>query len=238
MIAPAQRQSGPPCDALLISLGPLGDVSLHNAVTKRSAALIAEKHRDHYLMFGAAWNGVATRLKAAGIHGAAYRLLFEAEPAAPFDVRFEQDMRLFDAIANAAAAAENALYASYLLAVFPSVPAPTSASLMQPRRVMLDHITRAQRTADLGAALRASFQEASSREMYELRDFLLHRGKPSRNHWVGGEFSGKITIARNIKSHAEEWQNDLILDRESLDVSLDWVSRHCATTARLLAAAM
>lgn len=238
MIAPAHGHVGGLSAALAVTLGPLIDVTLHDAVTMRAAKLIAEKHRDHYLMFGSAWNGVGTRLKAAAIHGAAYRLLFEQEPASPHDVRFEQDMRLFDGIANAAAAAENALLASYLLAVFPAVPEPADRALRQSRADFCKRVTEVERTEALGMALTASFEEEAARAMYELRDFLLHRGRHSRNHWIGGEFDGLITIASNPKAHASAWQNDLVINRDSLDSALDWASRHCSSAAQLLAAAM
>lgn len=224
--------------ALAVDLGPLVDVTVHDAVTMRSSKLMMPDHRDHYLLFGAAWNGVGVRLKSTALHAAHYGTLFDGGTALPAETHFEQDAALFDTVANATAAAENVLFAAYLLSVFPSVPRPFNKALKQRQDQMVERVLGASRTQRLGEFLRDSFDKKGAHLLYELRDFLLHRGRLSRNHFVGGPFSGKMTVARNAKSHSSEWENDLVFGETLLDEPLDWLKEHCDGAGRQMCDAM
>lgn len=220
--------------ALGVELGPLMDVALHDEVCLRASALMMPAHRDHYLLFGSGWNGVGVRLKAAGLHADEFQRLFSSEPASSTEEKFEQDARFFDCIANATAAAENAVFAAYLLSVFPTVPHPMDKALKQPRDQMVEQVSRGVATGILGQFLKDSFSAPEAAKLYELRDYLLHRGRPSRNHFVGGDFDGKATIARNLKAHSSQWQNDLVFDSNALNTVLRWLTLHCGGVARLM----
>lgn len=220
--------------ALGVDLGSLIDVALHDAVCLRSSALMMPSHRDHYLLFGSGWNGVAIRMKAAGRHAEEFKRLFSAEAASSTEERFEQDARFFDCIANATAAAENAVFAAYLLSVFPMVPQPMEKALKQPRDQMVEQVSKGGATGALGRFLRNSFIAPEAARLYEVRDYLLHRGRPPRTHFLGGEFHGKATIARNLKAHSSQWQNDLVLDSDTLNTVLRWLTQHCEGAAKLM----
>ncbi|MBU1357896.1 MAG: hypothetical protein KKC79_08340 [Gammaproteobacteria bacterium] len=204
----------------------------------RSSKLMMPDHRDHYLLFGSSWNGAGVRLKSTARHASDFRMLFDGGTDVPSDTHFEQDATLFDTVANATAAAENVLFAAYLLAVFPSVPSPFRKALKQPRDQMIERVLGASRTHRLGEFLGDSFDKKAASMLYELRDFLLHRGRLSRNHFVGGPFSGKMTVARNAKSHSSEWENDLVFGETLLDEPLDWLKEHCDGAGRLMCNAM
>ena len=183
----------------------------------------ASGQSEHAVASSEGWAGVGYRARAASEHRKAFRPLFELEPASTMQKRYLQDKHFFGFVSNAAAAAENLVYSVYVLALGINGEVLTDKSLKASRSVMLTKIRAVNRLHGLGDSLQGSFD--GSIPLFEMRDTLLHRGRPPRNHFVGGPFHGKMTVAANPKASPTEWANTEVFDGLSCDAPAQWLAK-------------
>jgi hypothetical protein len=96
------------------------------------------------------------------------------------------------------------------------------------RRSQADIIAEVQTVGELrslGDFLNDAFKSGAADALFDMRDTLLHRGRPPRNYFVGGRFHGKMTLASNPKATPGGWVNDFVYGAASCDEWASWLER-------------
>ncbi|WP_431273653.1 hypothetical protein ACQ858_15960 [Variovorax ureilyticus] len=224
-------------EQLGIELGPLIDAALAERVSAEARrALSGNQHAVQ--LFYAGLLGTLYRAKDAAQHLEVFKSAWATEPRATPQERATQEEVLFGAVTAAASAVENQVFAGFVLVQSTLQGGFSKGELKASRERMVRAIEAEARTADLGRFLRSSFADADCAALYELRDFLVHRGKLPRNHWVGGPHHGTVTIARNVKDDPAVWLTNLAMNDAMLDKPVAWAERHLHQGLALLEAAL
>ena len=219
-------------NALGIPLGRFIDVESFDGICKLGWERLP--NRGHRELFGMGWNGVGKGARAAELHADAYDRLFSNEPAASAEERFRQDDELFGFVTNAMAASEALVFSSFILARAYDNKPLKEADLKTLLGGMLEDINAVPQTEVLGGFLGSARADDHGRSLIEFRDVLLHRGRPSRHHWVGGRHHGRITVASNPKGIPSSWQPDTYLESGGLGSWGDWLDQYVAWSMPLI----
>ena len=175
--------------------------------------------------FGQGWLGMAQRALGASKHYDAFAVAIKNGTNASHLESYEQDEHFFGFVTNATAAAENLIYAALALSYGLKGATPTAKELRVNRDDALKAVIRSSVLAEFGLQLEKQVDDEIARTLFEMRDVVLHRGRPPRNQYVGGPYSGKATVASNPKAPSEEWDNDFVFDVSCLDAWADWLRR-------------
>jgi len=221
------RSSGlPPLEStgLGVPLGPWIPIGrydrLREAIRNRLPA--PPGHFEHAVAASVGWSGLGYRARSASEHKEAFSQLFQVEPAASHEQRYQQDSHFFGFIVNATAAAESLVYAIHAVALGVDGVPLTDGLLKRTRHEMINAIQAVPQFEVLGRCLKALMKVAVP--LFEMRDTVLHRGRLPRNHFVGGEYHGKMTLARNPKSAPEKWENNFVFGIDSCDAYAAWLA--------------
>jgi hypothetical protein len=207
-----------------VHLGPLIAVERYDRVAEaiwRRFPAPAQGASEYAVAASIGWTGLGYRARGAGEHKEAFSQLFQLEPAAPQEQRYQQDSHFFGFVTNAAAAAESLVFAVHALALGIGGQELTEQLLKRQRGEMVRTIQAVKQLEGLGRSLQLSLDMALP--LFEMRDVLLHRGRLPRNHFVGGEFDSKMTLASNPKAVPEEWEDTFVFGAESCDANAAWL---------------
>jgi len=187
---------------------------------------------EYAVLASSAWNNVGYRTRSASEHRDIFCGLFGSEPAASHEERYEQSNHFFGFVTNAVAAAESLTFAAYVTYLGKTRKVLTDADLKAPRGKQLVTIRSDTSFTPLGDLLEDRLKDVGS--WWEMRDVLMHRGAPPRNHYVGGPKHLKSTLATNPKAVPGKWENDFEFNARSCDDFASWLQRLLADAVPLL----
>jgi hypothetical protein len=135
---------------------------------------------------------------------------------------FREDQALVDYLLNACSTVDCLVFAAF------SIGAGLDADCFSTDTSDLRRINRwfvANRyeiswsTERLSALLVEIRDNPGFRLLFDIRDVVTHRGGLPRTLYVGGEFSGRVTIPSSIKEVPDMWSSDLVIGAPSV---ADW----------------
>ena len=136
---------------------------------------------------------------------------------------FRQEAHFFAVITNLTAAAEALMLASYVVKRGYERDALTTQELRRGIAYMREQVQRARATQPLGDVLvnRTDPDECqTSKSLFDLRDFILHRGQLPRNFNLS---DAQVTIPSNPKDSADLWMHQLEYGPKTLEPFLYWL---------------
>ena len=211
--------------SLGVCLGPFIPIEPYDKVAAAIWARfpsMSSNASPHAVAASVGWTGLGYRARSASEHKTAFSSLFDLEPAATPEQRYQQDNHFFGFVTNIAAAAESLVFSVHAVALGIDGQELTDQLLKRQRGAMVSAVCRVDQLKDLGSSLQKSLDLATS--LFDMRDMLLHRGRPPRNHFVGGEYDGKITLATNPKASPEKWTNRFVFDAGSCEPDARWLN--------------
>lgn len=206
-----------------VPLGALIDVGRFDLVYRLSCTALPDY--DHQQLFASGWFGLGYRARTADERSIEFAAAFP--PGQSAETHYTQEFTLFDFVLNACAAAENIVFASFIAARATEPGQLNDGDLRAHKRAMVAAIKAAPRTEFLGDFLSNSLADDVGLRLTELRDFLVHRGRPPR--WLTislgapGPLDG-LTLPRNPKAIPKAWLNDFKLNAETLLPYLSWLA--------------
>lgn len=234
------RSANPIESAVLgVQLGALIETAVFDRAAKAiwtAFEHVAQRPSEHAVLASSAWNNVGYRTRSASEHRDAFSRLFGSEPAASHEQRYEQNHHFFGFVTNAVAAAESLTFAVYVVLLGKSGVALADGNLRATRAKQLQAIRAEASFSELGDLLEDQLKQVGS--WWEMRDVLMHRGSPTRNHYVGGAKHMKSTLASNPKAVPEQWENDFVSNARSCDDFADWLRKLILDAAPLLERAL
>jgi hypothetical protein len=195
---------------------------VNERVAKRSSG-----NDDIWYGFATAWKAVACRMRAALDHESAFAVSVAASTAPPPEQRYRQDHDLFGFMVSAVSAIECFYFAAYRIE---ALLKPTAFPPSKPSSLKFDagEVTRRFGVTFPGESLtgtmRAILEGAEYKQVTALRNFLAHRGTPTRFHSFGT--SGQdipSAIPGNLADLASNWRYDLQLSPRCLDPYRVWL---------------
>lgn len=224
-----------------VSLGRLVDVAAYDAVALSIWAAFPHETGsppEHAMQASSAWNNVGYRARAASEHRAAFAELFELEPAAPHETRYSQNTHFFGFVTNAVACAESLIHAAYMIHLGMTHVALTDKHLRTTPEIALKALAADARFGSLVERLTHHRQRPVAQLLSDMRDTLMHRSSPVRNHFVGGAKHGKSMLARNPKSTPASWVNEFEFNAQACDNFESWLRELLADAMTELGAAI
>lgn len=210
--------------SLGVHLGPLIPVERYDRVAAaiwRRFPEPAQGASEYAVMASIGWTSLGYRARGASEHKESFSQLFRLERVATPEQHYQQDSHFFGFLTNTAAATESLVFAVHVLALGIEGQKLTDELLKPRREKMFEAIKTVKQLEELAELLRLSLGRA--KPLFDMRDVLLHRGRPSRNSFVGGPYDGKTTLANNPKAVPEKWENEFVFGAESCDSYAAWL---------------
>jgi hypothetical protein len=206
-----------------VPLGSLIDVARFDRVYNNSCVTLPDD--DHKQLFASGWFGLGYRARAADERATAFAAAFPQ--LASSEDHCAQEVTLFDFVLNACAAAENIVFASFISARAIAPVQFKDKDLKTYKGDMVAAVRAEPRTALLGNLLSTHLGGAVGLQLTELRDFLVHRGRPPR--WLTISLGAPtpldgLTLPSNPKAIPKDWLNDFKLNAGTLAPYLAWLA--------------
>jgi len=218
-----------------VQLGALIEIAVFDKAGKAIWAAFergAQSPAEHAVVASWAWNNVGYRARAAGEHREVFSGLFGDEPAASPERRYQQSNHFFGFATNAVAAAESLTFAVYVVQLGKRDIPLTERNLKVTRADQIKAIKSSPLFLALGEMLEERLAKVG--DWWQMRDVLMHRGQPARNHYVGGPKHSKSMLARNPKATPDKWNNEFEFNAKSCDDFSHWLSELIGEAAPLL----
>lgn len=186
-----------------------------------------DTHPTQWFTFSLGWNGLAYRYRAMAEYDKEFTISVK-ESASPLpEERYKQGKSLFGFTMNVISVTESLLFSAYCIGSIldPTVfPLAKTGHLRFSPNIVKEKFARAFPNDPLTIQIEKLLNEATYKEMSDMRIVLFHRGTVPRKFYVGGERSGIATMPINPSELSDQWQYDLQVNENMTSSRRQWLS--------------